>query len=134
MDDGSVIDAETTETPDIAAQLKIFEESIPKGIDPAILEDFLARTAESNKDTVESVKLEGAKNPTGFWKIFAAYKKQMKAKKAKEDKGKKEEPKPESPSTSEELAPKPCPDHPESTYTKAFCDKCAKHNGCPVWG
>lgn len=131
MDDGDVIDAETTETPDIAAQLKIFDESIPKGIDPAILEDFLTRTAESNKDTVESVKLEGAKNPAGFWKIFAAYEKQMKAKKAKEAKGKKDEPDPE---VTEEMAPKDCPDHPETTYTKAHCEGCTKYHGCPVWG
>lgn len=35
--------------------------------------------------------------------------------------------------TSEEYAPKECPDHPETIYTKAHCDSCAKRNGCPVW-
>ncbi len=33
-----------------------------------------------------------------------------------------------------EMAPLPCPDSPENTYTKAYCDKCAKRLGCPVWG
>lgn len=33
----------------------------------------------------------------------------------------------------EPMAPKFCPDHPETTYTKAYCDACTKRQGCPVW-
>jgi hypothetical protein len=49
---------------------------------------------------------------------------------------KKVEPKPETaaPEVTEEMAPKPCPDHPETTYTKSYCEKCTKYHGCPVWG
>ncbi|MHB8123129.1 MAG: hypothetical protein ACYDG4_13345 [Desulfuromonadaceae bacterium] len=32
-----------------------------------------------------------------------------------------------------EMAPLPCPDHPDVTYTKDHCDKCGNRNGCPVW-
>ncbi len=31
------------------------------------------------------------------------------------------------------LAPGPCPDHPETTYTVAFCAACEKRLGCPVF-
>jgi hypothetical protein len=33
-----------------------------------------------------------------------------------------------------EMAPAPCPDNPETTYTWAFCSACKKFVGCPVWG
>jgi len=33
-----------------------------------------------------------------------------------------------------EMAPAPCPDNPETTYTWAFCNACKKFVGCPVWG
>ena len=35
--------------------------------------------------------------------------------------------------TPDEMAPAPCPENPETTYTKAHCDKCAKREGCPSW-
>ena len=35
--------------------------------------------------------------------------------------------------TESEMAPGPCPDHPETTYFKTTCDKCPKREGCPVW-
>jgi len=34
----------------------------------------------------------------------------------------------------EEYAPGPCPDKPDTTTLKAYCDSCAKRVGCPVWG
>lgn len=34
---------------------------------------------------------------------------------------------------SDELAPAPCPEEPESTFLKSHCDACAKRQGCPVW-
>jgi len=122
MDDGTVIDAESTDAPpDTAEQLKVFDESIPKGTDPAILEEFLTRTAESNKSTVEGVKLEGAKNPAGFWKIFTAYKKQQQAKKPKDA------------PAAEEMAPTECPENPGTTFLKTHCDKCASLPVCKIW-
>ena len=33
-----------------------------------------------------------------------------------------------------EMASGPCPDNPETTYTKAYCQNCKKFVGCPVWG
>jgi recombination protein RecT len=119
MDDGNVIDAETVEDP--AALIKAFDDSVPKGIDETILVEFLTRTAESNKSTVEQVKIEGGKAPEKFWKIYAAYEKQMKNKKQKDP-------------APDEMASGPCPDNPETTYTKAYCQNCKKFVGCPVWG
>mgnify|MGYP001316262228 CR=1 FL=1 len=38
------------------------------------------------------------------------------------------------PEEAEELAPASCPDATgETIYKKAFCDKCQKRKGCPVW-
>jgi len=119
MDNGNVIDAETVEDP--AALIKAFDDSVPKGIDETILVEFLTRTAESNKSTVEQVKIEGGKAPEKFWKIYAAYEKQMKNKKQKDP-------------APDEMASGPCPDNPETTYTKAYCQNCKKFVGCPVWG
>ncbi len=34
----------------------------------------------------------------------------------------------------EEIAAAPCPDNPETTYTKDHCDTCEKRSGCPAWG
>lgn len=125
---GDVIDTEPVE--DTAALIKAFDDSIPKGIDETILAEFLARTAESNKSTVELVKIEGGKAPEKFWKIYSAYEKQMKAKQVK-----KEEPSAAVPDPAPtEMAPGPCPDNPETTYTWAFCNACKKFVGCPVWG
>jgi len=33
-----------------------------------------------------------------------------------------------------EMAPAPCPDNPETIYTKEYCAACKKFVGCPVWG
>lgn len=126
MDDGNVIDAETTEAaPDKTAILAAFETSIPKTADAAILGDFLARTAESNKGTVEEVKIEAMKNPAAFWKIFAAYQKQANAKKPVNEK--------KAEAVAEEMAPAPCPDSPGDVFTKQYCSGCPKRQGCPIW-
>jgi len=128
MDNGDVIDTEPGE--DTAALIKAFDDSIPKGIDKTILSEFLARTVESNKSTVELVKLEGAKDTAAFWKIYSAYEKQMKAKQAKKEEPAAAMPDPEP----AEMAPAPCPDNPETTYTWEYCNACKKFAGCPVWG
>lgn len=122
--DGNVIEAETTTTEtDTVALLKSFDESIPKDADAAILSDFLTRTAESNKATIDDVKIELAKDIPGFLKILAAYAKQQKAKKPNESQSKE----------AAEAAPAECPENPGTTFLRAFCDKCAKRQGCPVW-
>lgn len=33
-----------------------------------------------------------------------------------------------------EMCPSPCPDRPEDTMTKEFCDNCKAREGCPAWG
>lgn len=32
-----------------------------------------------------------------------------------------------------EMAPAPCPDNPGTIYTREYCKKCDKRQGCPVW-
>lgn len=33
----------------------------------------------------------------------------------------------------EEMAPGPCPNNGNDTYTKSYCDGCPERKGCPVW-
>ena len=40
---------------------------------------------------------------------------------------------PQSAEVPDDLAPAPCPDKPETTYTAAYCSTCAKRGGCPAW-
>jgi len=40
---------------------------------------------------------------------------------------------PQSAEVPDYLAPAPCPDKPETTYTAAYCSTCAKRGGCPAW-
>lgn len=121
--DDDIIDAETsTPGPDKETLLKSFEESITKDIDSEILNIFLTRTAEGNKSTIEAVKISGAEDPKTFWKIYRAFEKQEKARRAKEANT-------EAPN----LANAPCPDAPETTYNETHCDACSKRQGCPSW-
>jgi hypothetical protein len=128
IEDPNVIDAEDPIAPaDTTALIKAFDDSIPADIDKDILDIFLTRTAEGNKTTVDQVKIEGQADPATFWKIVRAFEKQEKAKIAKNgNNGSNKNP--------EELAPSPCPDSPDNTWTKKHCEeKCAKRQGCPVW-
>lgn len=71
------IEADTvSETDDI---LNIFTASIPKNTDETLLNEFLSKTAEANKSTVDNVKIEAADKPKEFWKVFNAWQKQKKA-------------------------------------------------------
>lgn len=97
-----------------AAAINAFATSIPKGTDEAQLNEFLQRTAESNKKTVDDVKIAASEKPKEFWKVYAAWVKQKKAEVV-------------------EYAPAPCPDDPQTTYRKDHCDKCGKREGCPSW-
>lgn len=134
-----VIDTEAIEA-DLESLLKSFADSIPEGTDQTILDDFLTRTAEGNKTTIDQVKCDAAKKPADFWRFYRAYEKQHKSK-AKSD------PKQNSQKTpaplkdvfagdpdDPEFAPDTCPDRPDEIMTKAFCDtKCVQRKGCPVW-
>lgn len=132
MDNGNVIDADTTEPgeqiEDKAAMIASFDASIPAGTDAEVLADFLTRTAASNKDTIDAVKIEGAKDPAKFWAVFAAYQKQ-----AKHKNGKKPAPETETKTRTIILAPRECPNHPGDTYSAEYCDKCGQRQGCPAW-
>ncbi|MDD4092891.1 MAG: recombinase RecT [Smithellaceae bacterium] len=124
-DDAAAIDVGAEKTPEqISAE---FDATIPAGTDPAALSEFIEATAKRNNATGEAVKAEAVMDPAAFWKIFAAY---LRTKKGKKE-NKKEAP--ADVKTSEALAPNPCPNNPDTTYTKAYCDACAKRGGCPAW-
>lgn len=115
-EDPDVIDGETTPPP--------FDSTIPECTDPSALEAFIARVSQANKKTPDEVKASAAENPAEFWKTFTAWQTQER-KKAEREAAKKEDP--------EQMAPAPCPNHPENTYTKKYCDGCPERKGCPVW-
>lgn len=117
MEDDDVIDGETTPPP--------FDSTIPEGTDPSALEAFIARVSQANKKTPDEVKASAAENPAEFWKTFGAWQTQER-KKAEREAAKKEDP--------EQMALAPCPNHPENTYTKKYCDGCPERKGCPAWG
>jgi hypothetical protein len=112
---------------DTVALIKAFDDSIPEDVDKEILAVFLSRTAEGNKSTVDQVKIECQKDAVTFWKVVRAFEKQEKAKRAKNGNGKKKE------EVSEMMAPAPCPENPETTYTKDHCDKCGSREVCKIW-
>lgn len=121
-EDEGTIDVEAGEVkPDKEALLAAFDASIPKGADNALVEAFLQKVAEQNKKTVEEVKIASAENKkelAALWKLFPAWCKQQKAQSEK---------------APEDLAPGPCPNNPENTYKKSYCDGCPERNGCPTW-
>jgi len=113
MEEDDVIDAEET-TGDL---LKIFNESIPEGTDQTILNEFLTRTADGNKTTIDQVKCDAAKKPDDFWRFYKAFEKQAMAK-----------------TQPPETCASECPDRPGTFMTVDFCNnKCANREGCPVW-
>ena len=126
-DPGMLIEA-PIETKSAEELLKAFDASIPKGADPALVEAYLAKVAESNKKTVEEIKIAAAadaKELAGLWKLFPGWCKQQKAK---------VEIKKVDALTGDELAPGPCPARADgATIFKSYCDKCIDREGCPVW-
>jgi len=121
--ENDVIDAETTngDTPSFAS-------TIPEGTDHAMLDDFIARTAKAQKCTPEEVTNAAAKEPAGFWKAYEAWVRQEEKKKAAA--AAKAAPPAED---DEEMAPGPCPNHPENTYKASYCKGCPERKGCPIW-
>ncbi len=135
-----------------------FNKAVPEGSDPAILEEFINRTAEANKVSPETLKIEAAK--TGkipeLLKVFAAYQKQVRARATRNAGGKKQaeaaqaeaketpaaetkmEPAPEAPKAeatqAEEGTVYKCPFlHSDAPPTKDVCEKCVGREECPEW-
>lgn len=135
--DGDVLDAEEDDPAAIpdrtpADLIAAFDRTIPAKADPAMVEAYLAAVAAGNKTTVEAVKIEGAKSEkdlADLWKIFPGWCKQQAAKNKSAETAKNGN----VPAAMTELAPAECPDNPGSVYAKAYCDKCAKRQGCPAW-
>lgn len=119
------IDVGTTE-PDPAADLKAFEESIPKGTDLALLDAFVAINAKNNKTTPDNVRAEASKRLAEFWKFYGAWAKQEQAK--ANTNGKKEKAKAEA----TEVLSGACPNNGDS-YKESFCAGCPDRAGCPAW-
>jgi hypothetical protein len=106
-----------TVNPGAQDQLEQFEISIPEGTDRNALAAFIGVLATQNKTTGDAVKLEAMKQPAAFWSAFETW--QAKQKKDAQPLA--------------ELAPAACPDEPEVTRTKVFCEQCKKFDGCPAW-
>ena len=130
MDDDNVIEAEAG-ADDQADYLKAFEASIPKDTDAALLERFLTVTAERNKTTVETLKIEAGKKPADFWKFYGAWAKQEQAKAAK---GGKESAKQADPAGAPdpEAMSGPCPNNGDK-FKASYCGGCPDRKGCPAW-
>jgi len=104
-----------------AEQIKTLESA--KG-----LAKYLEVASKHFKKSVEEIKAGAVGDLPGF---LAAFEKWT-AKTQKETGKKAAATKPEI-KDGEEMAPLPCPDRPESTMTKAFCDTCKGREGCPAW-
>jgi phage recombination protein Bet len=113
-------------------KLKVFAESTPEGTDPKVLGSFLEQTAFRNKATIDAVKIEATKDLKGFWRFFGAWVKQQHAKAAKNGKEPTTTVHPEE-EPAQEMAPNPCPNHPENVFKKSYCDGCPERQGCPAW-
>jgi recombination protein RecT len=128
--DPNVIDAESGPSTTSPAELiAVFDESIPKGSDLALVEVFLAKVAEGNKKTIEEIKIAAASDPkelASLWKLFPAWCKQRKASEKKK--------KDVDALTGQDLAPLPCPNREDHAIMPvAFCEKCTEREGCPAW-
>ena len=91
---GDTITAEFSEVGKDAEKAAVdFDKNIPKGVDMAMLGEFLAATATSGKATVAEVKKEAMEKPKEFWTAFSAWceKKKGKALPDAKSKGKADE-------------------------------------------
>lgn len=128
-DDGDS-DAGQPMTPE--SLISVFDASIPKDADPAIVSAFLAKVAETNKKTLDEVKIAAASNPkelASLWNLFPSWSKQQKKQKESGSRTKEEKK-----TDGDEEAPGPCPNREDKAIMlKKFCDKCTERRGCPVW-
>jgi recombination protein RecT len=115
--------------------LKTFADSIPKGTDMAILDEFIKRNAEKNKTSPDAVKIEAVKRQKEFWQFYGAYQKTAKAK-AQPKEAQPQPSEPDVPASVEQEPPEQapmrfaCPDG--GWVTDAVCRDCKKREGCPV--
>jgi phage recombination protein Bet len=120
--------------------IAVFDASMPAKADRTLVDEYLTRVAAGNMKTVDEIKAAAASDPKeldNLWKLFPAWCKQQKAKKAKEDQGK-EPQKTDANGFQElsdnEMAPEPCPvREDQAIMRKSFCDKCTEREGCPAW-
>lgn len=133
--DEGIIEAESGPTEE--EMLKTFADSIPKGTDMAILDEFIKRNAEKNKTSPDAVKIEAVKRQKEFWQFYGAYQKTAKAK-AQPKEAQPQPPEPDVPASVEQEPPEQapvrfaCPDG--GWVTDAVCRDCKKREGCPVHG
>jgi len=123
---GALIEAETTTTAtvDLTAAVAEFDKataSLP------LISRYMELAVKQFKKPADEIKADAAKDLPGFMTAYAKWEKGQKQKEQLKN-GTKTEEKPE------EMAPGPCPNHPEDTYKKAYCDGCPDRQGCPVWG
>lgn len=135
-----VMEPEPQEVPTADVEASFAEEARQRKADPATLEAFLLRAAETNKSTVEEVKAEALKRSNAFWNAYgtfaaqgaaAAKKKGNNSKAAAKDDtaAKKDEPVQEAKQAADYIR---CPDD-DSMIDPAHCHKCKKREGCPAW-
>ena len=124
---GTMIEAETTpaEKTDFSAEGKDFDD---KTSAMTLMPKYIEVAMKHFKKSADEIKAEALKDLPGF---LAAYEKWAKAQ-AQKEAVKKAAEKPET-KEPEEMAPAECPDRIGSVMTKAFCDTCKGHKGCPAW-
>ncbi|MBN1663416.1 MAG: recombinase RecT [Deltaproteobacteria bacterium] len=127
-----------------------FDASLPKNTNMEFFDEFIQKTAEINKCSVDDVKISavGDGKTDDLIKLFGAWVKQRKAKEKKEpENGKQKTVENKEPGAKDgenvsnigdddngELAPGPCPNNLDVTYKASYCNKeCGKREGCPVW-
>ncbi len=93
--------------------------------DKGLMPKYLEVAAKHFKKSVEEIAAEALKDLPGF---LAAYEKWGLLYLQKEALKKKASEKQEL-----ELAPGPCPDKTDITFSKKYCDECKSREGCPVW-
>ena len=145
-DEDGVIDVEANgdsdeaqEVPTADVEAIFAEEARQRKADPATLEAFLLRAAETNKSSVEEVKAEAVKRTDAFWKAYGAFAAQEAAaakKKGNNDKAAAKDEKAAKKDEPVQEAKQPdyirCPND-DSMIDPAHCGKCKNREGCPAW-
>ena len=125
---------EPVEIPAAEVADRFAEEARQQKTDPEILERFLAKTAEGNKQTVDEIKAAALQKSEAFWKFYRAFEKQQKAqaeKAGKQNGGKKESPL-ENKADAGEIKYVHCPND-DSRISVEACGRCKNREGCPAW-
>jgi len=132
---GAPIDIMIEEKPDRSTSIKEFDAKTATC--GKVLKKYLTVCANYFKKSVDEIKSEAIKDLPGFLTNFEKWAKVQDQKGGKKAETKAAEPGPAFiPATAEEaMAPFPCPDNEQITYTKKHCDNdCPNREGCPAWG